>query len=60
MCVCIYINTYICVCVYMYISGANTGQSGGWSLRLGYVSLGSQTPKLKKVKWKKIKFCQLL
>ena len=42
------------------LSGANTGQSGGRSLLLGYVSLGSQTPKLKKVKWKKIKFCQLL
>ena len=38
-------------------TGANTGQSGGRSTRLGYVSLGSQTPKLKKVKWKKIKFC---
>ena len=42
------------------MTGANTGQSGGRSPRLGYMSLGSQTPKLKKVKWKKIKFCQLL
>ena len=24
-------------------AGANTGPSGGWSLHLGYVSLGSQT-----------------
>ena len=32
------------------MTGANTGQSEGRSPRLGYVSLGSQTPELKKVK----------
>ena len=35
-------------------AGGNTDQSSGWSLSLGFVSLGSETPKLKKIYTTKI------